>query len=295
MATICLSVASRVIKLLFLFTKSDIKTTLIPVSFFAAASVPLKDVSRLLEAAFWIWLHLLQFDVSNQIVGLEEDVWNKPDRPLPAKLITLKSAILFRWLLVLPCFALSYWYSTSVLSASIALVALTVIYNELGAHSHHWLTRNAVNAAGFASFEWGSTLVAGADSDSLTDISLLAICISFGIFATTIQTQDFKDVEGDKRNKRRTLPILYPIASRYSVVICILAWTLMLCRVWNLGLHFGLIFLSLGLVVTFRFLTLHTRADDQVSFYWYNVWLSTAHFLPFIWRLRSGSVEVLSR
>ncbi len=111
----------------------------------------------------------------------------------------------------------------------------------------------------------------GADPDSLNDISLLAICISFGIFATTIHTQDFKDVEGDKRNKRRTLPILYPIASRYSVVICILTWTLMLSRVWNLELQFGLVFLSAGVVVSFRFLTLHTCADDQVSFYWYNV------------------------
>ena len=44
--------------------------------------------------------------------------------------------------------------------ASIALVALTILYDELGAHRGHWFVRNAVNAAGFTSFEVGAALVA---------------------------------------------------------------------------------------------------------------------------------------
>ena len=44
--------------------------------------------------------------------------------------------------------------------ASIALVALTILYDELGAHRGHWFVRNAVNAAGFTSFEIGAALVA---------------------------------------------------------------------------------------------------------------------------------------
>ena len=92
----------------------------------------------------------------------DEDEMNKRDRPLPAKRITLQQALFFRWLLVPICWAWSAWYSVETLYASIALVALTVIYDELGAHRGHWIVRNLVNALGFCSFETGATLVAGA-------------------------------------------------------------------------------------------------------------------------------------
>lgn len=59
------------------------------------------------------------------------------------------------------CWMLSACYSRETLCASVALVALTVLYDELGAHAGHWLTRNTVNAMGFASFEVGASLIAG--------------------------------------------------------------------------------------------------------------------------------------
>ncbi|KAF9018356.1 hypothetical protein BDZ89DRAFT_1094109 [Hymenopellis radicata] len=278
------------LRILYLFTKSDIKTMLIPVSCFAIASAPLSDISRIPGVVFWTWMHLLQFDVSNQIVGIEEDRYNKPDRPLPAKLITQNNAIFLRWLLVPACVVLSYWYSPAVLGASVAISLLTVIYDEFGAHSHHWITRNLVNAAGVASFEWGATLVAGADCALLTDVSLCAIYISSGVVATTIHTQDFKDVEGDKVNNRRTFPIRHPVASRCSVLIAVMGWAALLVPMWCLGLCFGLPFAGLSLLVSLRFLVLRTRADDEVSYYWYNIWLSSVHLLPAVWRFREGYV-----
>ena len=130
----------------------------------AAASAPLSDLSRLPHVVFWVWLHVLQFDVSNQTMDPDEDEMNKRDRPLPAKRITLQQALFFCWLLVPVCWAWSAWYSVEALYASIALVALTVIYDELGAHRGHWIVRNLVNALGFCSFETGATLVAGASA-----------------------------------------------------------------------------------------------------------------------------------
>lgn len=173
------SLLSRHLYTLFLFTKSDIKTTVIPIvsplsplpfantypetqTFLAAASAPMTDIFRLPHAVFWIWFHLLQFDVSNQTLSPEEDENNKKDRPLPSKRITFQNAIFLRWALVPACWALSICYSVEVLYASIALVALTVSYDELGFHSMHWLVRNVNNAAGFAAFEVGATLIAGA-------------------------------------------------------------------------------------------------------------------------------------
>lgn len=164
---------------LFLFTKSDIKTTLIPIvssfypilcprprfliacpqTLFAAAAAPTFVGSNMPQAIFWLWLHLLQFDVSNQSLNLEEDEQNKRWRPLPAKRLSLRQARILRWILVPLCLAVSQrLYSRQVLCASVSLIFFTIIYNELSGHSH-WLVRNILNACGAASFEVGATLL----------------------------------------------------------------------------------------------------------------------------------------
>lgn len=104
---------------------------------------------------------MLQFDVSNQTLKPEEDEFNKKDRPLPAKRITWKNALILRWLLVPACWALSACYSKETVYASMALCLLTYVYDEMGASAGHWITRNVVNALGFMSFETGACLIAG--------------------------------------------------------------------------------------------------------------------------------------
>ncbi|KAJ7756756.1 UbiA prenyltransferase family-domain-containing protein [Mycena maculata] len=277
---------------MFLFTKSDIKTTVIPI---ATASAPLSSIYRLPHVVFWIWLHLLQFDVSNQTLQPEEDAMNKQDRPLPSKRISLSQAVILRWVLIPMCGALSVCYSVETVYASIALVMLTIIYNELEAHSGHWLVRNTVNAAGFASFEVGATLVAGKcywlryNPRRLDDIAILSIAISAGIFATTIHAQDFKDEEGDRAIGRKTIPIVLPSIARYTVIVPLTLWSAALALVWKLQLIEAIAFVCLAISVGARYIFSTTVHADQVSFYWYNVWLSTAHALPGYYRLFSGS------
>ncbi|KAI0043716.1 hypothetical protein FA95DRAFT_1498188 [Auriscalpium vulgare] len=272
----------------FLFTKSDIKTTLIPVTFFAVASATDFELSRLVHVMAWIWLHLLQFDVSNQTLSEDEDGMNKTDRPLPSGRMTLRSALILRWLLVPVCWIYSAFYSVEVVYASIALVALTVIYDEMGAHAGHYIVRNLVNAGGFASFEAGSTLIAGSDRHSLDGVGILAIAISAGIFATTIQAQDFKDRDGDGAIGRQTIPLVLPSIARYTVIIPLLLWSTGLSVLWRLDAVAGCTFVALATFVGVRFLGHTSIPEDQVSFYWYNVWLSAAHSLPGYYRLFRG-------
>lgn len=111
------------------------------------------------QAIFWLWLHLLQFDVSNQSLNPEEDEQNKGWRPLPSKRVSLRQARALRWILVPLCLGVSWLYSQQILYASVSLISFTIIYNELSGHSH-WLVRNVVNACGAASFEVGATLLA---------------------------------------------------------------------------------------------------------------------------------------
>ncbi|CDO69434.1 hypothetical protein BN946_scf184791.g29 [Trametes cinnabarina] len=270
---------------LFLFTKSDIKTTVIPVSFLAFASAPLRDASRISHVVFWVWFHVLQFDVSNQTLDPDEDAKNKSDRPLPAKRISLRNAILLRWLLVPACWLLSSLYSPQTVYASIALVALTIIYDELGAHGRHWIIRNLVNALGFASFEVGATLVAGNDPGRLDSVALLSVIASTGIFATTIHTQDFKDIEGDSAIGRQTIPIVFGKFAKYTVIIPMTLWSIGLSYMWHLDALASLAFVLLGLFVGVKYLVGRTIPEYQVAFYWYNAWLTCAHVLPAYYRL----------
>lgn len=67
--------------------------------------------------------------------------------------------MILRWCLVPTCVALSTVYSPETAAVSTLLMILTFLYNELSAHSAHWLIRSVINAAGSASFEAGATLI----------------------------------------------------------------------------------------------------------------------------------------
>ena len=112
---------------------------------------------------------------------------------------------------------------------------------------------------------------AGSDRYRLDDAGVLSIFLSAGIFATTIQAQDFKDVVGDKLIGRQTLPIIFPSYSRYTVIVGLLAWTATLSQIWHLDHLVAVIFFALAIYVGMRFLKYEGVHDDQVSFYFYNV------------------------
>ncbi|KAG2050447.1 hypothetical protein BDR06DRAFT_646265 [Suillus hirtellus] len=88
------------LKTVFHFTKNDIRTTLIPVTIFALSAAPGYNPTHAWNAPLWIWFHLLQFNVANQIQDLEEDRKNKPSRPIPVGRISVDSAADMRWVMV---------------------------------------------------------------------------------------------------------------------------------------------------------------------------------------------------
>ena len=113
----------------------------------------------MVQAVLWIWVHLLQFNVSNQTIHVEEDAHNKDYRPLPSGRISLYAATLLRWLLIPVCWTISIRMGSKPLFSSIALSLLTIIHNELGGHARSWILRNILNGLGLASFEMGAISV----------------------------------------------------------------------------------------------------------------------------------------
>ena len=127
---------------------------------FAIAAAPHLQWAHIPHTIAWVWLHILHFDIANQVIGVEEDRQNKADRPIPAGRISIHNATILRWALFPVCLLYSLAYSVETFWASLLLLLLTIFYNEVGAHAGLWILRNCTNALGYAAFEIGATLVA---------------------------------------------------------------------------------------------------------------------------------------
>ena len=96
--------------------------------------------------------------MSNQYKTREEDLVNKPWRPLPSGRVTLTQATYFRWALVFLCATFSSNWGPSLVAISLWLTVTTVVYDEVKL-SAHWLGKNVCAISGYGTFELGSTII----------------------------------------------------------------------------------------------------------------------------------------
>ena len=106
---------------------------------------------------------------------------------------------------------------------------------------------------------------------TLDSVSILAIILSGATIFTTIQTQDFPDVAGDRAIGRITLPIYAPHFSRWLTLIGIPAWSAMHCWIWGIGAICSTHVMLLGLLVGGRFFHMRTPQADSRSYVVFNV------------------------
>ncbi|KAH7890531.1 UbiA prenyltransferase family [Phlebopus sp. FC_14] len=255
---------------LYRFTKADITTTIIPVTLFSFAAAPVCDIRRIPHVIFWVWVHILQFNVANQVIDPEEDGKNKSFRPIPAGLINIRNAKILRWMLLPTSLIVSALYSRETFTVSVVLSSLVLWYNELRGHEH-WFSKNIMTAAGYSSFELGGTLVAGCDRSQLETVAIIAVALSMAIFATTLHCQDFKDEEGDRLIGRKTLPIVFPVLARVSVMVGLPLWSICLTCVWKMDVICSVAFVAYASVVGMRFMMLHDAQADKMSCKLYSV------------------------
>jgi len=142
---------------------------------------------------------------------------------------------------------------------------------------------------GYACFAIGSTLIASNDRSRLDFTGSLSIFIISAILATTIQAQDFQDVDGDKSVGRSTLPIAFPKLSRCTPLISLLLWSAYLTCIWEIGGIGTCGFTCLAVIVGLRYFLLRTTKDDELSYLMYNIWLAIAFSMPGYWRLYKES------
>ncbi|KAJ7644820.1 UbiA prenyltransferase family [Roridomyces roridus] len=268
----------RCVHVAILFTWTDYKTILLPVTTFACSTAPIHSLSDFLHTLVFIWFHLLLCNISNQARSKDEDAINRPWRPLPSGLITEAQAIWLRYATALFCLLWSVQYGWELVLVTTALIATTWVYDE-GGGSKTVIGKNLCNVGGYVAFEVGATRLMGV-AHGLDTVSLAAICISGVLIFTTIQAQDFADVEGDAASGRVTFPVYAPELSRAFTLFAVIAWSMFLGWFWHLGPMVSAALGLFGVYVGARYYLCRTVEMDEVSYLIFNVWLMCANILP---------------
>ncbi|KAF3032799.1 hypothetical protein E8E12_001608 [Didymella heteroderae] len=205
------------IRTLLLFASDQILDTVLPgtaFSIFAALSgssldLPDQRPGSILLRSFavipWLWLVILQFCVQNQLSpdSIAEDTINKPWRPIPSGRMTSSQAKELFTGVNITAGLLSYYLD--VLPIFMVYVCLITAYNDFGGANKSGVVRNLFCGAGFSCYFGGALSIALGPYGMSAAAWQWTLIITFGILATTIQTQEFRDEAGDKARGRRTL------------------------------------------------------------------------------------------
>ena len=163
-------------------------------------------VSAVLWALIYFFHYIYSFNLSNQYTGAEEDKINKPDRPIPSGLVTVEGAQ-FRWYII----TVSYLVVGVVIGnvwSSLLWILNYLVYHHCGL-SEHWFTKNSIFLpVGCVVMEWAAwTIVTGSiwmDQESVLFFGLVTL---YG--GTQGYLQDFRDVKGDMKVRRKTMPVQF--------------------------------------------------------------------------------------
>lgn len=207
----------RFLMALFLFTSDQVLDTVIPGTAFgtlaalSGSTLDLPDqrlgdmVWRAITVFAWLWIVILQFCVQNQrsSSSVAEDKINKPWRPIPSGRMTSEQANTL--LAGVSIFAGLLSYYLDVLPIFVVYVCLITGYNDLGGGNNSGIVRNLFCGAGFSCYFAGALSIALGPHALSAAAWQWTLTVTFGILATTIQTQEFRDEVGDKARGRRTL------------------------------------------------------------------------------------------
>jgi 4-hydroxybenzoate polyprenyltransferase len=233
----------------------------------------------LVGSAVFSTLFLFTFCLGNQIVGVEEDTLNKPQRPIPAGLVTLRGARA-RWAAAMIAFPLSSLLigGPRLLLWALASEILFLVYDHGGLH-RHWLTKNLVCVTpGVLALLAGSWQAAAPLTPDAWRWILFAV-LALGI---TMPIQDLRDVEGDRVAGRTTLSMNLgerPARALLAGLVALLpvATHLLLIAPLARGLRGAaceVVLAALNLVTAARVVGLRGPKEDHVTYMIHTVWFA---------------------
>jgi 4-hydroxybenzoate polyprenyltransferase len=120
-----------------------------------------KDISptRAILVPLWVLIHLFLSDVDNQSLSFDEDLINKPWRPLPSGRLTISTAESLSMAMNLICVLVSWLLGgQELMIPSAVFCGLVYSYNHLLLNSHY-IWKNIMNGFGYVVLETGATSV----------------------------------------------------------------------------------------------------------------------------------------
>lgn len=221
------------------------------------------------------FLYLYSFNLANQYNGVAGDAIDKPWRPIPAGLVTEEGA-LARCVLVNLLYSFVSWH--------LGVLHWTLIWQAITASQFLGYEKDNSTGLGRSVAMFVGTVVqccAGVSLATPMTPTLLAWAITRGALSGNHHwMQDFRDVAGDQRVGRTTIPLLFGVdAARKLMAFIFLMDPFYLHFVVMRGSNYTtpqLILEGLGAVLcatlAFRVMTRTTPAEDHET---YTYWLTT--------------------
>jgi 4-hydroxybenzoate polyprenyltransferase len=225
------------------------------------------------RALLYFWFYSYIFCLPSQIVGVAEDRINKPDRPLPSGLVSVRGAY-HRWLVSMVVYCILGW-CFGVLKWALLWQAVTVFY-AFGGLDRHWATKNLVAMTLGTVAQLAATWELVMPLTPLMWQRVLAIAVLAGV---TALVQDFRDVQGDHATGRKTLPItLGERPARFVVIgLFLLAplwvhWGLMPAAPTAATIACEVVLAAMPLAVAARLWLFRDPAADHKTYILYSYW-----------------------
>ncbi|KAG8158130.1 hypothetical protein KVR01_011891 [Diaporthe batatas] len=287
------------LKTLYLFTKTDIKSIVVPHSIFAisvvfsnadvlnsgtAGSELGSILMRIPLMIWWLWIHLLAQDISNQRLpgGIAEDAINKPWRPIPSGRISADEAQ--QALRVVVPMALLTGAVLQSFGPSATAMTLVWLYNDLDGAGAGPLQRNVLNASGLACGCWGAlaTLLGSSEAVESNTVVIRWIALTAAMVVTTIQAQDFPDIAGDKARGRKSIPIVFNESlARVATAFLVLFWSVVCLAFWDVkSMKVWVAMLGIASLMSFKIVLGGTISSDKLAWKLWCYWLSFTYLLP---------------
>ncbi|MBN2003943.1 MAG: UbiA family prenyltransferase [Anaerolineae bacterium] len=263
----------------FQIVKYDLAASTIPAVIFTLAvwytysgiwtELPLTFLKGLVYFSFYIFT----FCLSNQLAGVDEDRLNKPDRPFVRQMITHRGGRIRLIVSMLLYTAIGAWFG--ILWWTLLWQVVTILHNRFG-WAKHWFTKNLAMFLGTLAqlaAAWELTIPLNAEGWRWV------LTIALGVFFL-VGLQDLRDVAGDKKSDRLTLPIAYGMLPvRIALAIGFTAQVFVVHKLLvvpaGLSISNWLCDFVLGvssLHIAYRILLHHTPKADHDTYMLYNYW-----------------------
>lgn len=278
---------SRELSLGWGFVRYDVTSTVVPASLGMLAAARAEgrvNAGTLVLGVAYFLLYVYAFAVSNQIVGIEEDRRNKPDRPLPAGLVALRGAWV-RWAVAMVLFP-ALGAALGVARWALLWQVSFCLYN-FGGFARHWATKSLVMAVGLVAQLAAAWAIVG--PEPMPALAWRWIAGLAVVAFVLCNVQDLRDMAGDRALGRRTLPIVYGLRPTCHALATLFAVGLpVLTHAWLFGPlpHGGWVWISLllldglGLVIAARLVLDQRPAALHRTYmlftYWYCLALACA-------------------